>query len=74
MRRAWDLVLLPFALGWMVLLLALVMLRVVQPDSLARNIRQAHWPPADPPPEPSAGGEVDPVPGAVPAGIPARLN
>jgi hypothetical protein len=70
MRRAWDLVLLPFALGWMVLLLALVMLRVVQPDSLARNIRQAHWPPADP----SAGGEVDPVPGAVPAGIPARLN
>jgi hypothetical protein len=56
MRRAWDLVLLPFALAWMGILLALVMLRLVDPDSLTRNIRQDHWPPAEPLPESPRGG------------------
>jgi hypothetical protein len=75
MRRAWDLVLLPFALAWMIILLAMVMLRLAQPDSLTRNIREAHWPPADPLPESwPATGESGRVPDAVPARVGARFN
>jgi hypothetical protein len=57
----------------MVVLLALVMLRVVHPDALARNIRQAHWPPSEPLPESSSGRDSRLPPIPAPAAR-ARVN
>ncbi len=74
MRRVCDLALLPFALVWMLVLLALVMLHVVDPDRLARNVGQAYWPPAEPRPDGLSSAGTDRVPASPRAAHPNALR